>query len=379
MNYADRRHVDEASEEVSSRKFVKSAASSLKDTSNRIAAKASDVVGEISSRLSNTRPSNDAEASDEAVIFEAEAVSDGSAENNSLNEIDAERVLAALYEKALNGIPKVSRSVEDMVEDYRSKSDSPEKAAISLSKAQVAKCGTSGFLSGLGGVITLPVTIPANIGSVLYVQMRMVAAIAKLGGYDIRSDQVQTLVYMCLTGTAVTDVAKQVGIKIGSKTLESAIKKIPGSALTAINRKIGFRLLTKFGEKGAINLGKMIPVAGGVIGGSVDTVTTTVIAKNAIKVFIEDEEPDGEFLTEEEGNLVGAVTQWGSAEEAKEAISFSGSNGSVEVLEAHAFSEEGDLSIEREIELVLRLKELLDAGVLTQEEFEAKKKLILGI
>ena len=32
---------------------------------------------------------------------------------------------------------------------------------------QVAKCGTSGFLTGLGGLITLPVAIPANIASVL--------------------------------------------------------------------------------------------------------------------------------------------------------------------------------------------------------------------
>ena len=124
------------------------------------------------------------------------------------------------------------------------------------------KCGTSGFVTGVGGLITLPVAIPANIGSVLYVQMRMVAAIAKIGGYDVRSDQVQTLVYMCLTGTAITDVAKQAGIKIGEKMLVAAVKKIPGNVLIKINQRIGFRLLTKFGEKGVINLGKMVPLAG---------------------------------------------------------------------------------------------------------------------
>ena len=220
--------------------------------------------------------------------------------DKELTEEKAANVLAAIYDKALNGIPKVSRSIDEFANDYASKYSTPAQAAKELAKYQALKCGTSGFVTGLGGLITLPVAIPANIGSVLYVQMRMVAAIAKIGGYDVRSDQVQTLVYMCLTGTAITDAVKEVGIQIGTKTLTAALKKVPGATLTKINQRVGFRLLTKFGEKGAINLGKMIPVAGGVIGGAFDVATTTVIAKNAIKLFIADEEPTGEQVAEGE-------------------------------------------------------------------------------
>ena len=217
-----------------------------------------------------------------------------------LSEVDAEEILSKIYGSALDGIPKVSRSVEEMVNDYVSKSDTPKDAALMLAQTQVIKCGTSGFITGLGGLITLPVAIPANIGSVLYVQMRMVAAIAQIGGYDIRSDQVQTMVYLCLTGSALKDVVKQVGIKFGEKTLEAAIKKIPGKALVAINQRIGYRLLTKFGEKGLINLGKVIPLVGGVIGGGLDVVYTQVIAKNAINMFINNITPDGSKPTEAE-------------------------------------------------------------------------------
>lgn len=32
------------------------------------------------------------------------------------------------------------------------------------------------------------------------------------------------------------------------------VKKIPGTVLTKINQKVGFRFLTKFGEKGIINI-----------------------------------------------------------------------------------------------------------------------------
>lgn len=221
-------------------------------------------------------------------------------ESEPLTEESAGRILDAIYEKALDGIPKVSRSVEEFVDDYLDRHVSPDKAAKALVKTQVVKCGTSGFLTGLGGLITLPVMIPANISSVMYVQLRMIAAVAKMGGYDIRSDQVQTMIYLCLAGTAVGDVVKDAGIKAGEKTLEAAIKKIPGTALTKINRAVGFRFITKFGEKGVINLGKMVPVIGGVIGGSFDVATTMVVGKNAIRMFIDNEDPRGEAPTEDE-------------------------------------------------------------------------------
>lgn len=224
----------------------------------------------------------------------------------------AATILAAIYEKALDGVPKVSRSIDEFADDYTSKFDTPKRAAKELVKYQILKCGTSGFITGIGGLITLPVGIPANIGSVLYVQMRMVAAIAKIGGYDVRSDQVQTLVYMCLAGTAISDVVKSAGIQAGAKTLTAALKKIPGAALAKINQRVGFCLLTKFGEKGVINLGKLVPLAGGVIGGAFDVASTTVIAKNAIRLFIENDEfREGEVLEveKEESESGGQVAE----------------------------------------------------------------------
>lgn len=135
--------------------------------------------------------------------------------------------LDELYGKVLTGIPKVSKPVQELAEDYLKNSDSMEKAVKNFVKYQTAKCGTSGFLSGLGGVLTLPVAIPANISSVLYVQLRMVAAIAYMGGFDIQSDQVQTLAYACLTGSALADVLKQTGIKVGEKLLYLLLTKFP--------------------------------------------------------------------------------------------------------------------------------------------------------
>lgn len=63
----------------------------------------------------------------------------------------------------------------------------------------------------------MPVSIPANIGSVLYVQIRMIACTAYLAGYDLNADQVQTFIYACLAGVSVNGVVKNAGIKVGVK------------------------------------------------------------------------------------------------------------------------------------------------------------------
>lgn len=211
-----------------------------------------------------------------------------------INEQQMLTILDTLYGKVLDGIPKVSEPVDEMVDDYLKKYTTNEQAAKSLVNYQIVKCGTSGFLTGLGGIITLPVAIPANVSSVLYVQLRMIAAIAKMGGFDIRSDQVQTIVYACLTGTAVADVVKQTGIKIGTKITAATINKIPGKILISINQKVGFRLITKAGETGAVNLMKMVPLAGGIVGGAFDVASTKIIANNAYHIFIKNQLPEDE-------------------------------------------------------------------------------------
>lgn len=196
------------------------------------------------------------------------------------------QLLNDLYNKSVQGIPKLSPPVEQMADNYLSKSTNLETAARTLIKNQIIKCTVSGFFTGISGFIALPATIPANIASVLYVQMQMIACLAHMGGYDTFSDQVQTLVYACLAGISLDQVLKQVGVKTGVKFANVMLKKIPGAALTKINQKVGFRLLTKFGTKGIINIGRAIPLVGGVISGGFDFTETKVIAERAYKMFI---------------------------------------------------------------------------------------------
>ena len=56
--------------------------------------------------------------------------------------------------------------------------------------------------------------------------------------------------------------------------------------MTKINQKIGFRFITKMGEKGIVNLGIMIPCVGAVINGGLDFAETKIIADRAYKMFL---------------------------------------------------------------------------------------------
>ena len=194
-------------------------------------------------------------------------------------------MLDTLYEKAVAGFPGVD-SAFDMANEYRKQSGSKADQINALIRWQNAKAGTSGFITGLGGIVTLPVAIPANVASVMYVQVRMIAAIAIICGCDVRDDKVKTLIYACLTGNAAKDILKDIGISIGQRLATNAINNLSRKTIIEINKKVGFRLLTKFGEKGAINLGKAVPLIGGIVGATFDSVTTNTIGNIARDTFL---------------------------------------------------------------------------------------------
>ena len=153
-----------------------------------------------------------------------------SKEKKGVSQEDIMSLLDTCYEKCLNGVPYVSPSVEELANDYLDKYLTKQQACKAMINNQIIKCTTSGFVTGFGGVITMPVTLPAS--SVLYVQMRMIACTAYMAGFELNSDQTQTFVYACFAGVSVNKLVKQAGIKFGVKFANGLIKKIPGKVLT---------------------------------------------------------------------------------------------------------------------------------------------------
>ena len=170
-------------------------------------------------------------------------------------ESKALQVANWLTEKAVGGVGPLS-SAEELALEYLNDSsyESNDKRVDSLIKWETSKNFSTGFITGLGGFATLPVTIPASLGASWILQARMAAAIARIYGHDLSEDRVKTLILCVIIGQDIKEVCKQVGIKIGTKLTYVAIRKLPGEVLKRINQAVGFRLLTKAGEKGIINL-----------------------------------------------------------------------------------------------------------------------------
>lgn len=206
------------------------------------------------------------------------------------NEKDVTTIQKALdfvYDQALEGIPKIgAKSAEDLAEEYRRSPGSLSSQVDSLINWQCAKTGASGFLTGLGGVMTLPVAIPADLSAAMFVHLRMVASIAHMGGHNIYDDKVKTMAFLCLCGDSAREILRKAGEQAALGIGKKIIAQIPGKVIKEINKLVGFRLLTKAGEKGVVNLMKLVPVFGGMASGAINVASTKTIGRTAKKMFI---------------------------------------------------------------------------------------------
>lgn len=203
--------------------------------------------------------------------------------------------LERLSRKALEVSDKISnvgvdgrgawKGSEQVAEEHLTKHGDVEKAIQRLIATHVRITSSTGFLTGLGGLITLPVTLPADFTALWLTQARLAGAIAHLRGYDVRSDEVRSVILMSLIGSSATEALAQAGVQIGTRSAISVIRQVPGRVLIEINKKVGFRLITKAGTKGIVNLTKLAPVVGGVVGGGVNFTSTRAVGAWAKKNF----------------------------------------------------------------------------------------------
>jgi hypothetical protein len=176
-------------------------------------------------------------------------------------------------------------SAAGMAEKYRSAAASDDAAIDRVIRWHVAYAGAAGFVSNLGGLLTLPVAIPADLASVLALQLRMVSAIAHIRGCHSAEPAVRTLAFICLVGNSGTELLKEFTITLGTRAAQQGITRLSASGLVRINQAVGFRLVANAGAAGLVNLTKWLPVLGGLIGGGVDATVTRGVGAMAKRAF----------------------------------------------------------------------------------------------
>lgn len=206
------------------------------------------------------------------------------ADENALVAL-GERLVAQVVELGIVGGGPLKPATEVAEEHLAGADGDREEAIHRLVAAHVRMAAVSGFATGLGGAATLPVTVPAAMAGLYVVAARMAAGIAYLRGYDIGSAQVRSAILVSLLGSAGAPTLETAGIELGTGSTSAALRRQPAGALVEINRTVGLRLVAKAGEKGMVNLTKLVPLVGGPIGAAVDGVGAKTIAGYAMRTF----------------------------------------------------------------------------------------------
>jgi len=202
------------------------------------------------------------------------------------DDAPANRLAAFLLETGLRGAGPLT-SAENLASEYlidpRYAND--DKRVDSLVKRETGKNFTSGFITGLGGIVTFPVSIPAALGASWLIQARMAGAIARIYGHDLDSDRVRTKIMLSMAGDVAKDAMQDLGLRLDNKLTQRAVDQIPGRALVEINKRIGARLLAKAGQRVVLKFPRAVPVVGGVVGGALDAAVCRMVGKTAKSLF----------------------------------------------------------------------------------------------
>lgn len=159
---------------------------------------------------------------------------------------------------------------------------SPESALHAVVRKHQKLVAGNGFVTGLGGLATMAVALPANVFVFHVLAVRTVAAVAELRGYDTTSPQTRSAILLTLVGADATEILKSAGLPTGGRIANVVTARVPRPVLMLVNKGVGFRLIARFGTSGLLRLPtRALPVVGGAVGAGVDTLMFRRIAKAA--------------------------------------------------------------------------------------------------
>ena len=183
-------------------------------------------------------------------------------------------------DRAIRGVgplPGAAAAAEKQLQEQRG---DVEAAIKELIENHVRYAGAQGFLTNLGGLVTMAVTVPTNISGLALIQCRLVAGITHLRGYDLDDRRVRNAILTCLLGEE----------KILTLIRRKQLPGTPMAIATApaydahldkiVAGEVAGELLTKVaGKKLATTVGRRVPVVGGLVGASADGFSTWQVGR----------------------------------------------------------------------------------------------------
>ncbi|MCW2804480.1 MAG: hypothetical protein JWN06_2697 [Propionibacteriaceae bacterium] len=190
--------------------------------------------------------------------------------------------LRRVLEIAIDGVGKLPSAKTVAARQMERYGGSVDEAIDSIIDIHVRLGSAQGFVTNLSGAVLLPIAIPANLAGIAVVQVRMVAAIAHLRGYDLNDSRVRTALVMCLLGGE--QVARQIAKgKLPTSPMAVATAPIFDPDLDRqVAEEVVADLISRVGGKNlALVVTKRVPLVGGGIGALMDGIATHQIGKYA--------------------------------------------------------------------------------------------------
>ena len=163
---------------------------------------------------------------------------------------------------------------------------SNDSLAQKIVKRKSIKNGFIGAGTGLGGVLTLPATVPVDLYASWKIQISMSLAIAYIYGHTSKTTDFKTDIYLILAGDSAKEALKQLGIEVSKGVTKKAIEKhVTREVMKKIWKVIPQKIITKAGEKSLTSFTKLIPLIGAPIGYVFDWTSAKIIGRTAIKYY----------------------------------------------------------------------------------------------
>ncbi len=197
----------------------------------------------------------------------------------------AQALVQKLIEVGIDGRSRFD-SAQAVADQALREGGDPERAVKAIVGRHLKLASASGFVTSLGGFVTMPVALPANITGFYVLATRMTAAIAAVRGHDIADRQIRTAVLLSLVGTDADEVLKKAGLVApGGRLVALASQRLPGPALLVVNKAVGFRILTSAGRDVFARFGRAVPLVGGAFGAGLDAYLMSRLADHAKQEF----------------------------------------------------------------------------------------------
>jgi EcsC family protein len=191
--------------------------------------------------------------------------------------------------KIIDWVTKIDPvQVEDYVNKLRSQNPgiSDDALARKIIRRKSFKNGLVGAATGVGGILTLPVSVPSDVYVSWRIQVFMACSVAYTYGHTAETTDLKTDVYLILAGDAAKESLKRLGIEVGKSVTKKAVERyFTREVMKNLWAVMGQRVITKAGQKSLTSFTKMVPLVGAPIGYAFDWSAARGVGHFAIKYY----------------------------------------------------------------------------------------------